>query len=82
MVHIKDGDSIAKIAEKMNGREYREELSPEETESLKRNGIVVAFGYSDDNVEFEGAVCDEVGSYQESETLFNTEGIIRNRCDE
>lgn len=43
------------VAEKLNGREYGHELDDYEAEQLESIGLVVAFGYSDDNVEFRGA---------------------------
>ena len=51
------------LAEKLNGREYSCEITKEECAEAKAAGLVVIFGYSDDNVEFRGAVFDEVGIY-------------------
>lgn len=38
------------------------ECTNEESEEAKRLGLVIVFGYSDDNTEFRGAIFDEVGS--------------------
>ena len=51
------------VAENLNGREYGHELDDHEAEQLESVGLVVAFGYSDDNVEFRGAFNDEVGGW-------------------
>lgn len=51
-------------AERLNGREYGAELTRKEESDLKVIGLVVAFGYSDDNVEFRGAFNEEVGGYE------------------
>lgn len=51
------------FAQKLNGREYLREITPEEIQEAKELGFVVVFGYSDDNAEFRGAYCDEVGCY-------------------
>lgn len=33
----------------------------------KDNNLVIAFGYSDDNIEFEGAIYDEIGVWEEED---------------
>lgn len=47
----------------LNGREYGDEITREEEAMAKAHGLVVVFGYSDDNMEFCGAITDEVGCY-------------------
>ena len=51
-------------AERLNGREYGSEITTVEAAEAKRDGIVVVFGYSDDNMEFVGALNDEVGCFE------------------
>lgn len=55
--------TIKEVAAKLNGRKYGMELLPGEENELAKAGIVVVFGYSDDNVEFEGAVNSEIGCW-------------------
>ena len=50
-------------AEKLNGREYCEELTREEEAQLKAEGYVAAFGASDDLLEFRGAIHNEAGAW-------------------
>lgn len=64
------------VAEKLNGREYGSELTDEEADQIKSIGLVVAFGYSDDNVEFRGAFNDEVGGWENFEIAFLDGGIL------
>lgn len=52
-------EDLAKI---IDGREYGNELSKSEEVEAKASGLVVAFGYSDDNVEFRGVIHDEVSA--------------------
>ena len=66
-------------AENLNGREYGHELYDHEEEQLKSVGLVVAFGYSDDNVEFRGAFNDEVGGWEDFEIAF-LDGDILYKC--
>jgi hypothetical protein len=55
--------TINEWAEKLTGREYGEELTKEEEQALKADGLVAAFGASDDLLEFRGALHDEAGAW-------------------
>lgn len=55
--------TIYEFAEILNCRGYGNEITPSEEQIAKKLGFVVVFGYSDDNAEFRGAICDEVGCY-------------------
>lgn len=57
------------LAALLNGREYGNEITRDEIWQAKAAGLVVVFGYSDDTVEFRGAISDEVGCYGEKSTL-------------
>lgn len=47
-------------AELLNGRQYRQEISPQEEAQAKADGIVIVYGASDDLTEFAGAISDEL----------------------
>lgn len=47
------------LANRLDGRQYLEEMTQEEERIAKENGLVVVFGYSDDNVELRGVIDDE-----------------------
>ena len=49
------------LAEILSGREVGEEIIWGEERDIKDAGLVVVYGYSDDNVELCGAINDEVG---------------------
>ena len=55
--------NIFEFAAKLNGRQYREEITKIEEQQARDLGFVVVFGYSDDNAEFRGAYDDEVGCF-------------------
>ena len=57
--------NLKEWAEKLNGCEYGDELSDEDKKLLEKDGIVAVFGYSDDNIELEGAMYDELPAYDE-----------------
>jgi hypothetical protein len=69
------------LAVKLNGREYRNEITAEEEAQAKANNLVVVFGYSDDNMEFIGAINDEVGCYNGGEAHLTPKGLLKNDCD-
>lgn len=64
------------MAELLNGREYGNEITSDEEKLAKESGLVVVFGYSDDNCEFRGAIDDEVGCYCGGEIHLTKDGII------
>ena len=49
------------LAEMLTGREYGMEITRGEAQRAADAGLVVVYGYSDDNVEFAGAIDGEVG---------------------
>jgi hypothetical protein len=51
------------LAAKLNGREYGNEVSKEECQEAALNKLVIVYGSSDDLMEFEGAIYNEVGAY-------------------
>ena len=55
--------TIYEFAAKLNGREYRKEITPAEEREAKELGFVVVFGYSDDNAELRGSIDDEIGCF-------------------
>lgn len=69
------------LAEKLNGRQYREEITDAECEEAKNNGLVVVFGASDDLTEFRGAIYDEVDSYDGTTIKLDESGLIKSICD-
>lgn len=73
--------NIQEVADKLNGIQYGEEgkvLTLDFCKQLRREGIVVVRGYSDDVVEFDGAISDELGAYDH---YVNRHGLIQNECD-
>jgi hypothetical protein len=52
------------LAALLNGRAYGEEIEKAEAAQAKAAGLVVVYGASDDLLEFEGAVYDELGAWE------------------
>ena len=63
------------LAETLNGNEYGNEITKEQEQQAKENGLVVVFGYSDDLMELKGALDAEFGScFEGGEIKFTKEG--------
>ena len=54
------------FAEKLNGREYRSEITSSECKYALDNNLLVIFGASDDLIEFRGVIDEEMDSYKKS----------------
>lgn len=59
-MHI--NSNIYEVADDLEGRQYRKEVSSTERELLRQAGIIVVYGVSDDTIAFEGAIYDELYS--------------------
>jgi len=59
------------LAYTLNGRKRGNEIRKEELKMAKDNGFVVVYGYSDDNLEFNGAIDDEVDAYEGTKVYIN-----------
>jgi len=47
------------FAKKLDGREYGKEITKEEKNEARENGLVIVYGCSDDLIEFNGAIDEE-----------------------
>jgi hypothetical protein len=62
------------LAQLLNGRQYRRELTKDEEAAAKDSGLVVVFGASDDLLELRGALRDEYGCGENEDHLFDSDG--------
>ena len=67
---------LKEIAKRLNGNEYGEEISMQDESFAKKYGIVIVFGYSDDNMEFRGAINDEVSCFDGGEAYITKDGFL------
>lgn len=56
-------DAAALLRQQLDRCQYGKEITREQEAFAKANGLVVVFGYSDDNVELRGAIDEEVGAF-------------------
>lgn len=64
------------LAEKLNGMEYRSRIPSETLQAAKAAGLVIITGASDDLVEFEGALYDELGAGDGTLIYLDEQGIV------
>lgn len=74
MSECSNHEEVKKIAEKLNGIAYGENVRDIEAEA-KEHGIVIVMGASDDLMEFSGAIDDECGCYEGGEVYFDRDGV-------
>lgn len=66
------------LAALLNGREYGEVITKPEADQAKRHGLVVVYGASDDLMEFEGAIYDELSAYNGTTAYLTSAGLLEN----
>ena len=64
------------LAAILNGREIGDEISVAEEKAAKDSGLVVVFGYSDDNCELRGAINDEISCFGGGDFCVNKTGVV------
>lgn len=74
--------TIKEFANSLSGREYGLEVTKAEEALAKEMNYVIVYGYSDDCVEFRGAMNDEVYSYGKSTVLLKDGEILQTSGDE
>lgn len=75
--------TLKEVAALLDGREYGSEVTTEEAQQLKKDGFTVVFGYSDDCVEFRGAIYDEASLFEGGKIyLSGFEGLLHNDCED
>lgn len=71
------------MAEKLNGCQYGNEITRDEAQLAKESGLVVVYGYSDDNMELDGAIREEIGCYGGGSVYFTGSGLLEDpHCNE
>ena len=64
------------LAALITRNEYGKEISAYLEDEAKKNGLVVVFGYSDDCMEFRGAIDDEIGVYEGGTVFITKSGVL------
>ena len=74
--------TMKEFAKLLSGREYGMEISKDEERQAADAGLVVAYGYSDDNVELRGAIDEEVGAWDGTTIRLTKTGVLQGpACD-
>lgn len=64
------------LAGQLAGSEYPFGLTREQNAAARASGLVVVYGASDDLMEFEGAICEEVGCCEGRTVWLDKEDLI------
>lgn len=80
--NMSEQNLIETWAQKLNGRQYRNETDRMEEDAARADNIVIVFGASDDLMELRGAINDEVGCYDGGTAYISPTGLLQNQCDE
>ncbi len=71
-----------KLSDILTGMEYPFSVPENIKEELIHTDLVVVYGASDDLMEFEGAINDEVGCYDGGKAYINKDGMVDNGCND
>jgi hypothetical protein len=66
--------TVKEWAEKISGFEHPADELDDLNEEIKNDGIIIAYGASDDLLEFQGAVYNEVGAWEGTEARISSRG--------
>lgn len=69
------------LSEKLNGRQYRNEITKEDELFAKENNLLIITGASDDLVEFYGYYNDEGACYNGGIVTFDKNGVSQDSDD-
>ncbi len=70
------------FSEMLSDREYGMEIAKDEERQAADAGLVVVYGYSDDNVELRGAIDSEVGAWDGTTIRLTKAGVLQEpACD-
>lgn len=70
------------IAAQLNGSEYPLRISKDISEAAKLAGVVIVYGASDDLMEFDGAIHDEIGAHEGATAYLTKDGLLQNECED
>jgi hypothetical protein len=65
------------LAEKLTGIEYPVRIAKELIAQAKASNLVIVYGASDDLMEFEGAIYDEVGVFDGGSARITKSGVLQ-----
>ena len=74
--------NLKELAKKLNGRQRHSEVTGGEGKEFNLDGVVALYGSSDDLMEFDGAIFDEVPCYEGGIAYLDEDGIIKNDCED
>jgi hypothetical protein len=68
--------TVDKLAAMLHGSTYPLRMSRELSDEIKAAGLVVVYGASDDLMEFDGAINEEIGAYEGAIATVDAHGLM------
>ena len=65
------------LAARLNGRQYRDEVTEKDIADAKESGLVIIYGASDDLTEFRGTLNEEESAWDGAKHYIKPDGKIR-----
>lgn len=70
------------LAALLNGRCISLVITPKEAKEAENDGLVIVYGASDDLLEFEGAINEEIGAYGGVDCYITKKGKVKSKYKE
>lgn len=71
--------NVKELAAQLDGIQYPVRIPKTITDAAKAAGLVIVYGASDDLMEFEGAIYDELGCYDGGTAYVDGKGLLPDR---
>lgn len=73
--------NVKELAAALNGSVYPLRIAKSIRDEARADGLVIVYGASDDLMEFDGAIRDELGAYNGTTAYLTSSGLLTNECD-
>lgn len=73
-------EPIDVLVENLNGREYGNECNDDDRQYARKHKLVIVYGSSDDLMEFDGSIIDELGAYEGTCAYLDKKGLLEASC--
>ncbi len=75
-------EAVREVVDRLNGASYPLRVSKELAEQAKAAGLVIVYGASDDLMEFQGAIGDELTAMGGRIVLVDADGLLPDNADD
>jgi hypothetical protein len=76
------GIKVSEVTRQMDGVEYPVRNCQDIFNLAKENGVAIVYGMSDDLLEFEGVITEELSAWEGVTVLLDKDGLLKNKCED